>query len=272
MTERAEVRVDVLTPRIARQFADTFDQDPLREPAQGVHWCLCPPEAATRDLSADGHLRRGHFMPESELECRMWAGSDVTFHRPLNIGSSVERRSQVGKVERKMGASGPLMFVTIEHDIRVDGVLSIQEKQSVVYRASGQNSRPPINRASEPARWSWRREIAAVPPLLFRYSALTFNSHRIHYDRRWATQVEGYSDLVVHGPLLATMLLDLVDRSIGPHRVHHFSFRAVSPALVEERLFLLGNFEPPLAAMSVQTSDGRETMTAQARCVTDASE
>lgn len=264
---RQERRSDRLDVALLARFLATFDRAPRDTGPQGIHWCLCTPDAATATLGADGHpAGGGGFLPPSPLPRRMWAASAVTFHAPIAVGAAVERVSTVAEVTEKTGASGTLLFVEVDHRTLADGALAVEERQTLVYRE------PPAPGAPAPAppapvadeRWDWRREIMPTPPLLFRYSALTFNTHRIHYDQPYATGVEGYAGLVVHGPLMASLLLDLADRELGPDRLASFRFRAVAPAFVDAPLLLLGRVEGSEVVLRVRSADGRDHVSATA--------
>lgn len=256
-----ERRSDVLTPALVARYAATFDRDVRAAGPQGIHWCLTTPEASTESLGLDGHpLRAEH----PDLPRRMWASSEVTFHAPIPVGAIVERISHVADSSVKDGKSGRLVFVTVAHEVRADGAAAVSERQTIVYRAA-----PPANGAPpspppplQAGSWDWERELAPAPPLLFRYSALTFNSHRIHYDLPYAQGEEGYPGLVVHGPLMASLLLDLVDRNLGPDALARFSFRAVSPAFADAPLRLLGRREGKAVTLAVATAEGGTIMTA----------
>ena len=178
---------------------------------------------------SDGHPKRGGFLPPVPLPRRMWAGSRVRFERPLVVGSEVTRTSQILDVAEKEGRTGKLVFVRLRHELEdLDGPL-ISEEQDVVYRESSAAAYTAATGPSAPAAFTWQREIAPDPVLLFRYSADTFNGHRIHYDRTYAREQEGYPALVVHGPLTATLLIDLVRRSLPGESIASFSFKAVNP-------------------------------------------
>ena len=194
------------------------------------HWLYFLPRHRLSDLAPDGHARRGGFLPPVPLAHRMWAGGRFEFFRSLRIGEHFRRISRIADVTLKQGRSGPLVFVTVRHEIGNEQGVALIEEQDIVYRDSA--SVYPASPAPPPAApdgHHWEREIRPGDVLLFRYSALTFNSHRIHYDRRFATSVEGYPGLVVHGPLIATLLLDLLRSNLPEANVATFSFRAVSP-------------------------------------------
>ena len=198
----------------------------------GWHWAYFLDTAPSRELGTDGHPQRGGFMPPVPLPRRMWAGSRLEFLAPIALGEPVRRVSRVLGVEEKNGRSGALCFVTVEHEIHGGGDgkerVAIRELQDIVYRDfAPYGAAPPVQ--SAPLSAPWQREWCFDSARLFRYSALTFNSHKIHYDREYVTQQEGYPGLVVHGPLLATLMLELV-RAQSPHRaVAKFEFRALAP-------------------------------------------
>jgi 3-methylfumaryl-CoA hydratase len=257
---------DVLTPGLLRRFRATIDSDATSEIApQGIHWCLCLPEAATAELGDDGHPKRGGFMPPIPLPRRMWASSDVTFHAPLAAGADVVRKSTITEINEKRGSSGPLVFVTLDHETWADSALVISERQSVVYRDAPTVAAPtsPTGDIADLSGWAIHRSITPSEPLLFRYSALTFNSHRIHYDQPYATGVEGYRGLVVHGPLIATLLLDLAAREFGSNMLKKFSMRAQSAAFSGEPLHLVSKNEGQKITLAAIGNDGRTVMTAE---------
>jgi 3-methylfumaryl-CoA hydratase len=197
----------------------------------GFHWTLAPVVARESELGPDGHAKRGGFLPPVELPRRLWAGSRLAFHQPLRVGERVERVSEIAAINEKSGRSSPLVFVTVRHRLSGEDGLAIEEEQDLVYREpptrngeSGPTSEPSPGRAAV-----WQRTIHPTQTLLFRFSALTLNTHRIHYDRRYATEVEGYEGLVVHGILIATLLLDLVQTQVSPERIARFEFKAQRP-------------------------------------------
>jgi 3-methylfumaryl-CoA hydratase len=263
---RTQEQSDVLTPGLLRRFRATIDSDATDDIApQGIHWCLCLPEAATADLGDDGHPTRGGFMPPIPLTRRMWASSDVIFHAPLSAGVNVIRKSIIAEISEKQGSSGPLVFVTLDHETWADSALVISERQSVVYRGAPTVAAPtsPSDDIADLSGWPINRSITPSEPLLFRYSALTFNSHRIHYDQPYATGVEGYHGLVVHGPLIATLLLDLAAREFGGDMIKKFSMRAESAAFIGEPLHLVGKNEHQNITLAAIGNDGRTVMSAE---------
>lgn len=273
---RERASSDTLTLERARKLAATLDLDPdgLTTGAPlppGWHWTYFHEPVARSDLAEDGHERRGSFLPPLPLERRMWAGGRLRFLRALRMGARVRRISTIRSIEEKEGRTGPLAFVTVEHRILDDEGVAVEEEQDLVYL-----SRPGAGKASrseegagegagdagdearnddeqrtaeEPAgdeAGTWTESFTADEVTLFRFSALTFNGHRIHYDRRYATEVEGYPDVVVHGPLLALSLLGAGARWIGgPDDTESlvgwsFAYRARRPVFCRETVRLLG--------------------------------
>ncbi|MBO9499070.1 MAG: MaoC family dehydratase N-terminal domain-containing protein [Novosphingobium sp.] len=193
------------------------------------HWLYFLPRARQSDLAEDGHPHRGGFLPPVPLPRRMWAGGMVAFHAPLPIGAAIERVSTIADVAHKSGASGGMVFVTVRHRIFAGETLAIEEQQDIVYREAAAPGTAPAGAAPEhriaDVSHNYRADITA----LARYSALTFNAHRIHYDRDYARDVEGYPGLVVHGPLAATLLADLWLRENPGRRIRRFAYRARAP-------------------------------------------
>ena len=228
---RRESRSELLTPAMVERFRATFDQ--TGEARNGdvaptlIHFCVAPPAAPTASLGPDGHPSRGGFLPPVSLPRRMWAGGALTFHGDIRIGETVTRHSTIGDVVVKEGRSGTLCFVTVNHRIESDGVMVIEERQDIVYR--GVDDAGAAKKAAEPApHGEHRMQITPSAALLFRYSALTFNGHRIHYDTPYVTKEEGYPGLIVHGPMQTTMLIQLAQHIRGK-RPRQFDFRSLSP-------------------------------------------
>ena len=231
---RTESHADEVTRVPVQALAATLDRDdPLPiagDPLPPLwHWLYFLPMCRQSDLGPDGHPQRGGFLPPVPLPRRMWAGGRLTFVAPLRIGDAIERTSTIVDVTAKEGRSGPLVFVVVRHAIGGPRGPAIVEEHDIVYRAMPAAAEHAVAPPPAPADATWSRTVRPDDVLLFRYSALTFNGHRIHYDRRYVTQVEGYPGLIVHGPLVATLLLDLVRRQIPDAVVTRFSFRAVSP-------------------------------------------
>lgn len=199
------------------------------------HWLYFLPYVLQSEIGEDGHPKRGGFLPPVPLPRRMWAGGELVFHAPIRMGASIERVSTIADVAAKSGASGDMVFVTVSHRISVGGTLAVEERQDIVYRAPAPApTHGPVAAASAPTGPKPPLPTAACdyradPVALFRFSALTFNSHRIHYDRDYARHVEGYPGLVVHGPFAATLLADLYQRTFSGRRINRFTFRARAP-------------------------------------------
>lgn len=233
---RSETREDVATAAPLAGLAALLDHDvspwtPGMVPPLG-HWLYFLPTARQSALGEDGHPRRdGHgLLPPVPLPRRMWAGSRVEFLAPVRVGAALTRVTTVDAISPKRGRGGDLLFVTLRHEISATGTPVIREEQDIVFReaagaAPAPVAPPAVAAAPEPA--DFVRSVTPDPVLLFRYSALTFNAHRIHYDRDYARDVEGYTGLVVHGPLIATLLIDHALRAgLVPRR---FAFRAEAP-------------------------------------------
>lgn len=241
---KTERREDVATPALVARLAATLDHDGRHWTASHVpplgHWLCFLPDAAQSALDIDGHPRRGGFLPPVPLPRRMWAGSRVRFLGPLPIGAPLHRVSTIASIAEKTGRSGRMVFVTVEHVIASGGDRLIVEEQDLVYReAPGAGSAPPAGQPM-PDATDWQASLVPDAPLLFRYSALTFNAHRIHYDLAYATEDEGHAGLVVQGPLAATLLLDR-HLQHGGKMPHTFRFRALLPLIAGDRLTLAGS-------------------------------
>jgi 3-methylfumaryl-CoA hydratase len=232
---RSETIEDTVTPVPVAALSATLDRDdPRPRPGDPLpplwHWLYFLPLHRQSEIGPDGHAKRGGFLPPVPLPRRMWAGSRFAFHRPLRVGEAVRRTSTIADITHKEGRTGPLVFVLVRHEIAGEGGggPALVEEHDIVYReapAPGEAAPAPRPASTEAA---WRRDIVPDDVLLFRYSALTFNGHRIHYDRRYVTEVEGYPGLIVHGPLIATLLVDLLRRNVEAP-LTRFAFRAVRP-------------------------------------------
>lgn len=267
---------DRLTPAALARFRATIDSDATGNIApQAIHWCLCLPDAPTAALAPDGHPLRSEdaagILPPIPLPRRMWAASKVEFLQPIHADEPIRRFSTLAAITEKAGHSGPLVFVDIDHDTLAGERLAVRERQTLVYREAasakaGQTApTPPEIVAPAQSDWDWHRSIIPSPALLMRYSALTFNSHRIHYDAPYAVGEEGYRALVVHGPLIATLLLDLAARALGGNALRHFAMRAQAPAFVNEPLHLVGKNSERAIQLMALGSDGRTVMTGDAQ-------
>ncbi|MBK6927435.1 MAG: MaoC family dehydratase N-terminal domain-containing protein [Comamonadaceae bacterium] len=233
---RTETLTDDITAGPVRGLSATLDRDDAPPRAGTVlaplwHWLYFLPQHRQSELGPDGHARRGGFLPPVPLPRRMWAGGRLTWDptNPLVVGDAVQRTSRIESVTHKAGRTGDLLFVRVRHEITNARGLSVTEEHDIVYRAAAQPGDPVPPPVVAQAGAAWQREVVPDDVLLFRYSALTFNGHRIHYDRRYVTEVEGYPGLIVHGPLIATLLVDLVRRHAPDAFVKGFQFKAVRP-------------------------------------------
>ena len=226
---------DLIAPWPVRGLSATLDEkDP--EPRNGDplpplwHWIYFHDAALESKLGPDGHAERGDFLPPIPLPRRMWAGSRFAFDGPpLRIGEAASRKSEIKSVEAKTGSSGSMVFVTVRHTLAGSKGAAFVEEQDIVYREAakpGEKQRAP---KPAPADATWIKKIMADPVLLFRFSALTFNGHRIHYDQPYVTGTEGYPGLIVHGPLMGLLQMELARRSNPGRIAGSFEFRALSP-------------------------------------------
>jgi 3-methylfumaryl-CoA hydratase len=268
---RSQTATDVVTVTPARALAATLDLARTFDEGDALpppwHWQYFLTMSPMAEAGPDGHPKRGGFLPPVPLPRRMWAGSRMEFHRPLRIGEAITRVSRIADVALKEGRSGTLVFVKLRHEIAGPQGPALVDEHDIVYRDLPKPDDPAPAPRSAPPHSAWRREIRPDPVLLFRYSALTYNSHRIHYDHPYVTKVEGYPGLVVHGPLLATLLLDLLVQAVPRASVTHFEFRAVRPVFDVAPFFVCG--QPAADGTSAQLwiagSDGFLCMDATAR-------
>jgi 3-methylfumaryl-CoA hydratase len=239
--DKQAVVEDDITAFPLKALAATLDREESGNTVPPLwHWLYFLPVAPLSEVGPDGHPKRGGFLPPVPLPRRMWAGGRLTFHAPLKIGEHAKRISAIANIEDKTGRSGRLVFVTVQHTIEVDGELKLEEEHDIVYRDAPQEGARPQQPAPAPEGETWRRTIDADAVMLFRYSALTFNGHRIHYDHPYVTQVEGYPGLVVHGPLIATLLVDLVRRELPQATLQSFAFRAHRPTFADQPFMVCG--------------------------------
>jgi 3-methylfumaryl-CoA hydratase len=233
---KTETVSDVITAAPVRGLSATLDRDdPLPVPGTALpplwHWLSFLPQHRQSEIGPDGHPKRGGFLPPVPLPRRMWAGGRLQWlpGNPLLVGDAVQRISRIESVTHKAGRTGDLLFVLVKHEVHNANGLALTEEHDIVYRAAAQPGDPvPPPIAAEKGA-AWQRDIVPDDVLLFRYSALTFNGHRIHYDRKYVTEVEGYPGLIVHGPLIATLLVDLVRRNAPGAFIKSFNFKAVRP-------------------------------------------
>ena len=271
---RSETRRDLITAAPMSALVATLDH-PERAVDQGTplpplwHWLYFLPVHRQSGIGPDGHPLRGGFLPPVPLPRRMWAGSQLEFRAPIRIGDRAVRTSTIDDVRRKDGRTGQLVFVRVRHEIRCndESEPALVEFHDIVYRDAQRADDLPPPPQPAPSGAAWRREVVPDPVLLFRYSALTFNGHRIHYDRSYVTEVEGYPGLIVHGPLIATLLLDLVWRNQPGAEVSEFRFKALRPTFDLHAFSVNG--APQADGKSVKLwgadHDGYLTMDAEAR-------
>ena len=261
----SETVVDNLDVGHAARIAAT-----LGEPAPAVgeslsplwQWAFFITPVGINGLGRDGHPERGGFLPPADDRNRMWAGGRVTFHQPLRVGTPAERRSTVTDVREKTGRTGALLFVTVRHEYHQSGVLAIEEEQDIVYR---QPSPPKLVGTDTPPASQWRQAIDPTPVLLFRYSAVTFNGHRIHYDHPYVTGTEGYPGLVVHGPMIATFMLAAFRHANPNAHLEHFSYRGLRPLVAPAAFDVAGRVVEPGQAELWAEQDGTLAHQAQLR-------
>jgi 3-methylfumaryl-CoA hydratase len=264
-TESAQARIGA---HAANALAATLDRPFTFAPGSALpplwHWIYFWTAAPQAELGPDGHPERGGFLPPVPLPRRMWAGGRLVFHAPLPIGAEATRTSRVLSVSAKRGASGNLAFVTVAHQLAHQGKLCVTEEHDIVYRAMPQPGSAAPAPKPAPADAQWSRTIVPEPVLLFRYSALTFNGHRIHYDRSYVRDVEGYPGLVVHGPLIATLLADLLQRHMPEARMRSFSFRAVGSLFDTEPFIVCGRPDPDGRSVQLWAMNARGELAMQA--------
>ena len=244
---RSETVTDTVAPTPYAALSAMLDRDPQRPPVGTLlpalwHWLYFLPLHRQSEIGPDGHAKRGGFLPPVPLPRRMWAGSQFQFHSPLRVGDALMRTSTIHDVTEKSGRTGPLVFVKVRHEIQRDGEadVALTEFHDIVYREAPSAEQPATAPTTAPAISPWERKWVPDDVLLFRYSALTFNGHRIHYDRRYVTEVEGYPGLIVHGPMLATLLLDLLRHEKPDAAIARYEFKAVRPVFDINPFFVCG--------------------------------
>ncbi|WP_137919288.1 MaoC family dehydratase N-terminal domain-containing protein [Hydrogenophaga sp. 2FB] len=267
---REEERTERVLASAVQAMAATLDLEAAPQAGQplppGWQWLFFNPVVRRSGLGVDGHPQRGGFLPPIELPRRMWAGSRIRYLADVLVDAKATRRSLIQKVENKVGKRGSLWFVTVEHRISCDGTLCITEEQDIVYRdATPPGAAPAATPEPYDGQAQWGRDVQPDTTLLFRYSALTFNGHRIHYDQPYAREEEGYPGLVVHGPLTATLLQQFALEQGGGRSLASFDFRGVSPLFVG-RPFRLEGREGENGALSLwaRGPDGELAMSATA--------
>jgi 3-methylfumaryl-CoA hydratase len=231
---RTQEASDIVTAQLVKGLRATLFQE-IGEPKDGdaapftTHWCLAQPVFPMSELGPDGHPSRGGFLPPVPLPRRMWAGGEIEFLEPLRVGDEAKRTSRIADVTLKTGSTGALCFVAVEHQITTARGIAIRERQDIVYREMSTAQPASAKPASPPPAAKHRETHVSDAVLLFRYSALTFNGHRIHYDRDYVTRVEGYPGLIFHGPLQAALIVELAAKLRGGKPPKKFSYRGVQP-------------------------------------------
>lgn len=242
---RSQEREEELSTLLVRRLAVTLSEE---APAAGEalpplwHWMFFQDEVTEPGLGADGHPARGGFLPPADGRNRMWAGGRLAFHEPLRVGGVAKRTTTILNVEEKHGRTGSLLFVTLRHEFEQDGRLAFSEEQDIVYR---EPSPPKLSSGEALPAGTWSETVEPTPILLFRYSALTFNGHRIHYDWPYVTETEGYPGLVVHGPLIGTLNLRAFCRANPEARLRRYAYRGLRPLISPEPFDVGGRLSGP---------------------------
>ncbi|MCP4182791.1 MAG: acyl-CoA dehydrogenase [Hyphomicrobiales bacterium] len=258
---------DLLRSQPAQFMQATLDYQPSLQNGDVLpplwHWLYFLEAKPASELGRDAHPRKGGFLPPVPLPRRMWAGGRIEFHAPLIIGKDVLKRSTIRNVVEKKGRSGNLCFVTVEHAVYQDEKLVLNEEQDIVYREDPKPDTPIPEPATAPGNPKFSRIITPTQVMLFRYSALTFNGHRIHYDVDYARDVEAYDGLVFHGPLTATLLVDLASVQMG-RNPKYFEFRAQSPISGLQAFRIEGHCDGDTITLWARGSDNALAMSASA--------
>jgi 3-methylfumaryl-CoA hydratase len=265
---RTQEASDTVTPQLVKGLRATLFQE-VGEPKSGdvapftVHWCLAQPVFPMSELGPDGHPARGGFLPPVALPRRMWAGGQVEFLDPLRVGDETKRTSRIADISLKTGSTGSLCFVAVEHLVSTARGTAIRERQDIVYREATSGGSAPAKAPPPPPAAKHRETHVSDPVLLFRYSALTFNGHRIHYDRDYVTKVEGYPGLIFHGPLQAALIVEHAAKLKGGKPPGTFSYRGLQP-LFEGKFSVNANEAAEGMELWVANADGQPTMKATA--------
>jgi len=267
---RSETKTDLIHAGSANALAATLNQTADFAVGSSLpplwHWIYFWSVSPQAELGEDGHPKRGGFLPPVPLPRRMWAGGRFRFLAPLAIGTTVSRTSTIASIDAKSGSSGQLAFVKVVHQLSCAGQLCIEEEHDIVYRDM---PLPGVAAAAAPklapTESAWSHTVTPDPVLLFRYSALTFNGHRIHYDRRYVTEVEGYPGLIVHGPLIATLLMGLVREHLPQCRIDAFDFRAVGPLFDIDTFSIHGQPDADGHTVHLWASNARGELAMQAK-------
>jgi 3-methylfumaryl-CoA hydratase len=257
---------DIVTAQLTKGLRATLFQE-IGEPKPGdaapftTHWCLGQPVYPMSELGPDGHPTRGGFLPPVPLPRRMWAGGELQFVDALRVGDVATRSSRISDVTLKTGSTGALCFVSVQHEVTTSRGLAIRERQDIVYRdVSGTAPAAPAKAPPPPPTAQHRETHVSDPVLLFRYSALTFNGHRIHYDRDYVTKVEGYPGLIFHGPLQASFIVELAAKLHGGQPPKKLSYRGVQPLFEGSEFSINANTTDGGVELWVANAEGQPTM------------
>jgi 3-methylfumaryl-CoA hydratase len=260
---RSEEATDIVTAQLVKGLRATLFQE-VGDPKTGdaapftAHWCLAQPVFPMSMLGPDGHPTRGGFLPPVPLPRRMWAGGEIEFMQPLRVGDESTRTSRIADVQVKTGSTGTLCFVSVEHSISSPRGVAIRERQDIVYRemttAASATAKAP------PPQAQHRETHVSDPVLLFRYSALTFNGHRIHYDREYVTKVEGYPGLIFHGPLQAALIIEMAAKLRSGKPPKKFSYRGLQPLFEGSEFSINANETEAGIDLWTANAEGQPTM------------
>jgi 3-methylfumaryl-CoA hydratase len=262
---RSTEATDVVTAQLVKGLRSTLFQE-IGEPAKGdaapwtVHWCLGQPVFPMSQLGPDGHPTRGGFLPPVPLPRRMWAGGEIEFVDALRVGDEPKRTSTISDVTVKSGSTGKLCFVAVNHEVATSRGIAIRERQDIVYREMTTTSAAPAKAPPPPPAAQHREAHVSDAVLLFRYSALTFNGHRIHYDRDYVTRVEGYPGLIFHGPLQAALIVELAAKLRGGKAPKKFSYRGVQPLFEGSEFSVNANDRDGGLELWTANAEGQPTM------------
>lgn len=262
---------DIVTAQLVKGLRSTLFQE-IGEPKTGdaapftTHWCLAQPVFPISELGPDGHPARGGFLPPVPLPRRMWAGGELEFLDALRVGDEAKRVSRIADVTMKSGSTGTLCFVSVAHEVTTSRGLAIRERQDIVYREVSGSSQPAAAKpaagkpVAPPPAAQHRESHVSDPVLLFRYSALTFNGHRIHYDRDYVTKVEGYPGLIFHGPLQASLIVELAAKLQGGRPPKKLSYRGVQPLFEGSEFSINANETDAGMELWTANAEGQPTM------------
>lgn len=262
---RSEEATDIVTAQLVKGLRATLFQD-VGAPKTGdaapftAHWCLAQPVFPMAMLGPDGHPTRGGFLPPVPLPRRMWAGGEIAFLQPLRVGDESTRTSRIADVQVKSGSTGTLCFVSVEHSISSPRGVAIKERQDIVYREMTSAQAAPTKAPPPPPKAQHREVHVSDPVLLFRYSALTFNGHRIHYDRDYVTKVEGYPGLIFHGPLQAALIIEMAAKLRGGKAPAKFTYRGLQPLFEGSEFSVNANETETGMELWTANAEGQPTM------------